>query len=127
MQMTPEQERGLLTEIQARLSGLGEPPQLGYRVTLADIQKAIQMSRFGEPYFKFALYRDMILNDPNLQAMIGQRIMSFMGQTETIEPIDKNNPEDVKAAEVIQEMIKEVDSTGKGLIKWKDFLQAMSA
>src|ERR1017187_1185646 len=88
--MAPAQE-SLLREIQARLSGIGEPPQLGNLVTLGDIQKAMQMARFGEVYFKFAIERDMILNDAHMQAMIGQRVMSFMGQNETIEPFDPNS------------------------------------
>src|SRR6185312_10558632 len=84
-------EKQILVEIQAKLSGLGEPPQLGYRVTLSDIQKAIRMSEIGEPYYMFALFREMIENDPHLSAMIGQRVMSFMGQSETIDPIDPDD------------------------------------
>ena len=112
---TPSEMR-LLQEIQAKLSGIGEPPQLGNRVTLADIQKAIQMARYGEPYFKFALYRDMILNDPNLQAMIGQRIMSFMGQAETIEPVDPKNKDDVKAAEFIEDITANCENWREGSV-----------
>ena len=112
---TPAEMR-LLQEIQAKLSGIGEPPQLGNAVTLADIQKAISMSRYGEPYFKFALYRDMIINDPNLQAMIGQRVMSFMGQPETIEPVDPKNADDKIAAQFIEDIIANCDNWREGLI-----------
>jgi hypothetical protein len=103
-----------LKEIQARLSGLGEPPQLGYRVNLNDIQKAIKCSEVGEPYFMFALFRDMIENDPHLSAMIGQRVMSFMGQSETIEPIDPDDAEDKKAAEFIEDIIANCDNWREG-------------
>lgn len=113
--MTPAQEN-LLREIQARLSGIGEPPQLGNLVTLGDIQKAIQQARLGEPYFKFALYRDMILNDPHLQAMIGQRIMSFMGQNETIEPFDPNNKDDVVACEFIEDIRENCENWREGCL-----------
>lgn len=107
-------EKSVLTEIQARLSGLGEPPQLGYRVNLNDIQKAIKNSEIGEPYFMFALFRDMIENDPHLSAMIGQRVMSFMGQSETIEPIDPDSAEDNKAAEFIEDIIANCDNWREG-------------
>lgn len=100
--------------IQNRLSGLGEPPQLGNSVTLANIQQAIRTSERGEPYYLFALFRDMIENDSHAQAEIGKRIMSFMGQNETIEPVDKNNPEDVIAAEVIRDMIANCDNWSDG-------------
>src|ERR1022692_4545090 len=89
--------------ILSRLSGLGEAPQIGNAVTLANIQQAIRTSERGEPYYLFALFRDMIENDSHMQAEIGKRIMIFMGQTETIEPFDKNNAEDVVASEVIQD------------------------
>jgi Protein of unknown function (DUF935) len=112
--MSADAEKQILTEIQARLSGLGEPPQLGYRVTLADIQKAIRMSEIGEPYYMFALFRDMIENDPHLAAMIGQRVMSFMGQSETIEPIDPDDLEDKKAAEFIEDIIANCDNWREG-------------
>lgn len=107
-------EKGILTEIQARLSGLGEPPQLGYRVTLADIQKAIRMSEIGEPYYMFALFRDMIENDPHLSSSIGQRIMSFMGQNETIEPVDPENKDDKIAAEFIEDIILNCENWREG-------------
>ena len=98
----------------ARLSGLGEPPQLGNAVTLANIQQAIRTSERGEPYYLFSLFRDMIENDSHMQAEIGKRIMSFMGQNETIEPVDKNNAEDVKAAEMITDMITNCDNWREG-------------
>lgn len=100
--------------IQHKLSGLGEPPQLGNAVTLANIQQAIRTSERGEPYYLFALFRDMIENDSHMQAEIGKRIMSFMGPTETIEPFDKSNPDDVAAAEVIKEMIENCDNWDEG-------------
>jgi hypothetical protein len=102
--------------VQSRLSGLGEPPQLGNSVTLKDIQNSIRTSERGEPYYLFALFRDMIENDSHAQAEIGKRIMSFMGQSESIEPIDKNNPEDVIAAEVVADMIRNCDNWREGSI-----------
>lgn len=116
LMMTPEQERGLLTEIQAKLSGLGEPPQLGYRVTLADIQKAIRMSEIGEPYYMFALFRDMIENDPHLSSSIGQRVMSFMGQNETIEPFDPENKDDKIACEFIEDIRDNCENWREGMV-----------
>jgi hypothetical protein len=111
-----EAEKSILTEIQARLSGLGEPPQLGYRVTLADIQKAIRMSEIGEPYYMFALFRDMIENDPHLSAEIGKRVMSFMGQNETIEPFDPKNKDDVEACEFIEDIRENCENWREGMV-----------
>ena len=102
--------------ILAKLSGLGEPPQLGSGATLANIQYSLRVAERGEPYYLWTLFRDMTRNDSHLQAEIGKRIMSFMGQAETIEPFDKTNPDDVAAAEVIQDMIDNCDNWNKGSV-----------
>lgn len=97
-----------------RLSGIGEPPQFGNRIVLADIQRAYETARYGETYYKFALFRDMIINDSHIQAEIGKRLMAFVGQLETIEPFDKANADDVQAAEMIQDMITNCDNWMEG-------------
>lgn len=109
-------ELDILREIQARLSGLGEPPQFGNRITLKDIQNAIRMSELGETYYLFALIRDMIENDSHIQAESGKRVMSFIGQEERIEACDKNNPDDQLAAEVIEDMIANCPNWMEGCV-----------
>lgn len=99
-----QNETDMLRDIQARLSGLGEPPQFGNRVVLKDLQNAMRMAELGEPYYLWALQRDMLINDSHTSAEVGKRIMSFMGQEERIEPCDKENPQDVLASEVIEDM-----------------------
>lgn len=109
-------ELGLLREIQARLSGIGEPPQFGQSVTLAGIQKAIRMSELGEPWLMFALFRDMAENDAHIASEMGKRIMSFMGQNETIEPFDPTNKEDVQASEFIEDIIANCENWREGCV-----------
>lgn len=99
-----------------RLSGLGEPPQFGNRVTLPDIQRAYETARWGEVYWKFALFRDMIINDSHIQAEIGKRIMSFIGQHCTLEPYDKKVAADVEAKEAIEDMIANCDNWREGCL-----------
>ena len=106
----------ILREIQAKLSGLGEPPQFGNRVTLKDIQNAIRMAELGETYFMFALFRDMTQNDAHLQAEIGKRVMSFMGQAENVEPYDRKNTADQIAAEVIEDMRENCENWDEGSV-----------
>jgi hypothetical protein len=105
---------GLPQYVESRLSGIGELPALAPSVTLADIQRAIRTSEIGEPYFLFALYRDMVESSSHLQAEIGKRIMSFVGQDETIKPKDKKKKDDVIAAEIIEDMISNCDNWIKG-------------
>lgn len=108
--------RSINQNIFSSLSGLGEPPQFGNRVDLSAIQNAIRTSERGEPYYLFALFRDMIENDSHIQAEIGKRIMSFIGQNETIEPFQKGNAEDEKAAEAILDMISNCDNWREGCL-----------
>ena len=109
-------ELQVLKEIQLRLSGLGEPPQFGNRLTLKDIQNAIRMAELGETYFMFAIDRDMSENDAHIQAEIGKRIMSFMGQVEVIEPFDRKNKDDNIAVEVIEDMRDNCENWDEGSV-----------
>ncbi len=102
--------------VKARLSGLGEPPQLGDTATLANMQYALRVSERGEPYYLWTFFRDMIRNDSHMQAEISKRIISFMGEQETIEPYDKSNPDDLAAVTVIEDMIENCDNWNKGSI-----------
>lgn len=109
-------EKYLPEWILGRLSQLGQAPQYGNQVALIDIQRAIQNARVGETYYLFALFRDMIENDPHLQAEIGKRLMAFVGQHESIEPYDKANQDDVQAAEMIEDMIAHCDNWRVGCL-----------
>lgn len=102
--------------VSGRLAGIGRAPQFGQGATLARIQEAFECARRGEVYYSWALNRDMIQNDSHIQAEIGKRIMSFVGQNETIEPYDKNDKDDVIAAEVIREMIENCDNWREGCL-----------
>jgi hypothetical protein len=106
----------LPTRIQNRLSGLGEPPQFGNIVDLKAIQNAFRTSERGEPYWMFALNRDMIINDPHIQAEIGKRIMSFVGQNESIEPWNKQSEDDRVAQETIEDMIYNCENCREGCL-----------
>ncbi len=94
----------------ARLSGFGEPYQLGKNTTMAGIQAAMSNAEQGDMYQYNTLGRDMILNSSHIQQEMGKRIMSVVGNTESIQPFDKDNKDDIRAAEVIQDMITNCDN-----------------
>ncbi len=94
----------------ARLSGFGEPYQLGKTATMAAIQGAMSNAEQGDTYQLFTLNRDMILNSSHIQQEMGKRIMAVTGNTESIQPYDKDNADDKIAAEVIQDMIANCDN-----------------
>ena len=102
--------------VKARLGGLGEPPEMGTSATLVNIQHATRLAERGEVYYQWTFYRDMLRNWSHLQAEAGKRIMSFMGQAETIEPFDKDNEDDKIACEVILDMILNCDNWIEGSV-----------
>jgi phage gp29-like protein len=101
------------TTIKAANSGVSLPPNISTQVDVARIQSILRASEHGEPYQLNALYRDMILGFPHLQAEWSKRKMTITGQPMTIVPYDVDNAEDVTAARVIEEMID-------GCYNWTD-------
>ncbi len=91
--------------ILSRISGFGEPYQLGKNATLASIQGALSTAEQGDTYQLFTLYRDMILNSSHIQQEMGKRVMSTTGNTVSIQPYMDGSADDKVAAEVIQDMI----------------------
>lgn len=98
------------TNILARLSGFGEPYQQATSLSMAQIQSILRTAESGDTYLLFTVYRDMIINSAHIQTEMGKRIMSVIGQTENIQPCDKENKDDVVAAEAIRDMIANCDN-----------------
>jgi hypothetical protein len=102
--------------VKARISGWGEPPNLS-TVTqdVTKIQAYLRMAERGDTYNLFAFYRDSILGNSHIQAEMAKRKMVVVGQPYSIQPYDKKNPDDVKAAEVIKAMIDDCENWHEGV------------
>lgn len=93
--------------IKGSASGWSQPPNMS--VVYNDIQKlqaAIRQAERGDTYVLTTLYRDLVLGDSHIQAEFAKRKMVVVGNAWSIQPIDKKNPEDVKAADVIKLMME---------------------
>ncbi len=68
----------------------------------ADIMRSAQEGHLED---LFALYRDIILTHSHLQGRFGDRKEAVIGDALSIQPMDKKQPADVVAAEVIQDQV----------------------
>lgn len=100
--------------IQARLSGLGDPPRFSLGLSNTEITSALLVAERGDNYRAWALFRDMFSRNLHLQAEVGKRLMAFIGQKEQILPFDANNQEDVKAAQLCEDMVGACDNWLEG-------------
>ena len=75
----------------------------------------MRVAEYGETYYLFALFRDMMFNDTHIQTEFGKRVMAVIGQKQSIQPFTqgpggKPTPDDLIAAEVIEDMIANCDN-----------------
>lgn len=81
------------------------------RSTAADldvdrVQEILQSAEGGTLGPMMALYREMVVAGSHLQGRFMERKEAVLGDTISIQPIDKNNTDDVAAAEVVRDLIE---------------------
>lgn len=109
------------THIKGRMSGWGEPPNLStVTVDVAKIQGYIRMAERGDTYNLYAYYRDAVLGNSHVQSEAAKRKMIVVGQPFSLQPYDKENPDDKKACDVIKAMIDCCDNWNEGLMQLSD-------
>lgn len=102
--------------IKARLSGWGEPANLSRVLTdISKIQAAVYQAERGDTKQLFTLYRDFTLSVSHIQAELQKRKMVVLGQPYSLQPIDKDNPNDVAACDAITEMIENCENWDEGM------------
>jgi len=99
------------TQIKGRTSGWSDPQNLS-TVTqdISKIQGALRQAERGDTYQLFTLYRDWTLNSTHIQGELNKRKMVVSGQPYSLQPADKDNPEDVKACDYIKDMIEDCEN-----------------
>lgn len=82
-----------------------------YRANNLDVDalhSALRQAEGGDVTEIFAIYRDALLGDPHIQTEFSKRKLAIIGDTHSILPADKKKPEDVIAAQTIDEMIEDI-------------------
>lgn len=95
----------LATVRKAYVSLRDETPNVARSATVATVQSAISAAEGGETRELFALYRDLTVGGSHIQCELGKRKMAVLSQPHSIQPADKENPDDVLAAQAVEQMI----------------------
>ena len=82
-----------------------EQGSLANRMDVDRVWEVIESAKGGDPRDLFALYRDVLVSHSHLQAEFTKRKLAALGDSITVQPIDKKNPNDVAAAKLCQDLI----------------------
>jgi phage gp29-like protein len=108
------------TERKARVSLRAEPENMASTADTKRVAAAIQTAELGDTRELFALYRDLTAAGSHVQTEFNKRKLSVLSQTSAILPENKDNPDDVEAAEAVKQMISECENWMDGLIHLLD-------
>lgn len=81
---------------------LSEPSALAPLMTVDRVQQIMRQAEGGDPRDLFALYRDTVLADSHIQAEFSKRLLAVLGDTFVAQPANKNNADDVAAADAVK-------------------------
>jgi phage gp29-like protein len=82
-----------------------EPTFIANLLDVDRLRQVIASAETGNVRDLFGLYRDVIMSDSHVQAEVNKRKLAVLGDTLSIQPPDKKDPNDVKAADFIKEQI----------------------
>lgn len=77
-----------------------EPPSDLRGLTAASLLAKIELAEGGDTRELFALYRDLIASDNQLQMEFENRKRAVLGDTSTLLPFDKSSPPDIEAKDL---------------------------
>jgi hypothetical protein len=87
-----------------------EQESITERISADRVHAIIESAKGGDPRDLFALYRDIIISDNHLQTELNKRKLAVLGDTLTVGPRNKKNPDDVAAAAIVDDMIKDLSA-----------------
>lgn len=80
-------------------------PALAHTLTADLLHGILREAEDGNTRRLFALYRDFVAGDDTIQGDFSTRKLAVLGETTGIQPFDKKVPDDVRAAEAIEQMV----------------------
>lgn len=99
-----------------RTSSREQPDNVSKLIDVDDLHAILTEAEKGNPLRMFTFVRDAIFSGSHLQTEFGKRKIAVLGDTYTISPVDKKNPEAVRIAGEINAM---TDSLGS---RWNNLL-----
>lgn len=117
--------------IQKVLNGIGtarrsmvslqyEPVNVSSNAKVADVQGMIRAAEAGETRQLFALYRDLSISGSHVLSELTKRKLAILSEPHAILPVDKNDKDDLFAAEACRVMIGNCENWHDGLTHLMD-------
>lgn len=94
----------------ANLSARYEIPNVASNAKVSEIQSMIRSAEQGDPSRLFAYYRDLLLSGSHVQSEFAKRKLAILGDSLSIMPCGKEQPEDVQAADACKEAIENCEN-----------------
>lgn len=95
-----------------------DPGNISATAKISDVQTATRDAENGDPTSLFRFYRDSLLGDELIQGELNKRKLAVIGETLTVLPETKDNPEDIAAAAACMRAIKDCKNWLDGLSEW---------
>lgn len=92
-----------------------EPENISSSATVQTVQSAIRAAEGGDTRQLFALYRDLTVGGSHIQCELGKRLMAVLSEPEAVLPADKENKDDILAAEAVKQMIGDCENWEEGI------------
>jgi phage gp29-like protein len=90
------------------------PLSIAASLDVDTVHEILRGAEAGDVERLFQLYQDILVSDSHLQGRFADRKEAVLGDTLSIQPVDKRNPDDVAAAEAIRAMIDNCQDWEKG-------------
>ena len=99
-----------------RASGWSQLANLSHNFTIEKVQGALRQAEVGDVRMLFGYFRDFFIGNGMVASELGKRKLSTISEPYSILPYDKNNKQDVIAAEVIKEALDKYPNFNRSLI-----------
>ena len=99
-----------------RTTGYSQVANLSHNFDLQKVQAAFRSAESGDTRLLFTYYRDFFLGNAQIVSELSKRKLATLSVPFTILPFDKTNKDDVKAAKVIEFLLKKYPDFNRSLI-----------
>jgi hypothetical protein len=113
-------ETAVPTARKAYVNQANEPLNVSANSTVATVNAAIRAAEAGNTRDLFALYRDSVLSGSHVQAEFAKRKLAVISQPMALLPADKENADDVLAAEACRQAVEDCENFPAGLAHLMD-------
>ncbi|HPA21583.1 MAG TPA: DUF935 family protein [Verrucomicrobiae bacterium] len=93
-----------------RYNRLQDPESIAQTIDVGKVHQILESAQDGDCAELFALYRDQVLSHSHIQGEFLKRKLAVLSEQTSVLPIDKKNPDDVRAAAEVKAMIDDCET-----------------